>query len=186
MRDLGQIIKAYDIRGTYPDQLDESVAHDVGAAFVRLVGAAGGQVVVGHDMRPSSGPLVDAFTAGATGQGADVVQVGLVSTDALYFASGHLESPGAMFTASHNPAQYNGIKLCRAGAAPVGTDTGLADIRRMLEEGVPAYDGPSGSVSERDLLTEYAAFLKGLVDLSAIRPLTVVVDAGNGMGGHTA
>jgi phosphomannomutase len=186
MRDLGQIVKAYDVRGTYPDQLDESVAHDVGAAFVRLVDAAGATVVVGHDMRPSSGPLVDAFTAGATAQGADVVQVGLVSTDALYFASGHLEAPGAMFTASHNPARYNGIKLCRAGAAPVGTETGLADIRRMVEEGVPAYDGKPGAVTEHDVLAEYAAFLQRLVDLSGIRPLTVVVDAGNGMGGHTA
>jgi phosphomannomutase len=186
MRDLGQIIKAYDVRGTYPDQLDEQLAHDVGAAFVRVVGAAGGPVVVGHDMRPSSGPLVAAFTEGASGQGADVVHVGLVSTDALYFASGHLDCPGAMFTASHNPARYNGIKLCRAGAAPVGMETGLAEIRALIEQGVPPYDGPSGSVSERDLLPEYAAFLKSLVDLSAIRPLTVVVDAGNGMGGHTA
>src|SRR3954454_10746555 len=173
MRDLGEIIKAYDVRGTYPDQLDESVAHDVGAAFVRLVDGAGDRVVVGHDMRPSSGPLVDAFTAGATAQGADVVHVGLVSTDALYFASGSMQAPGAMFTASHNPAQYNGIKLCRVGAAPVGTDTGLGDIRRMLEEGVPAYDGAPGAVSEHDVLPEYAAFLKGLVDLSSIRPLTV-------------
>ena len=193
MRDLDQIVKAYDIRGTYPDQLDESVAHDVGAAFVRLVrseqdAADSGTltVVVGHDMRPSSGPLVEAFTAGATGQGADVVQVGLVSTDALYFASGSLDAPGAMFTASHNPAQYNGIKLCRAGAAPVGTETGLADVKAMVAAGVPGYDGPPGSVSTRDVLPEYAAFLKKLVDLSGIRPLTVVVDAGNGMGGHTA
>ena len=117
--DLDRIVKAYDVRGVYPDDLDESVAHDVGAAFVALVRGEGDggpvTVVVGHDMRPSSGPLVAAFTAGATGQGADVVQVGLVSTDALYFASGHLSAPGAMFTASHNPAQYNGIKLCRAG-----------------------------------------------------------------------
>ncbi len=186
MRDLSLIVKAYDVRGTYPDQLDESVAHDVGAAFVRLVGAAGGRVAVGHDMRPSSEPLVDAFTAGATAQGADVVQIGLVSTDALYFASGRLEAPGAMFTASHNPAQYNGIKLCRAGAAPVGTDTGLAEIRASVEQGVPAYDGPAGSVERRDVLPDYAAYLKDLVDLSSIRHLTVVVDAGNGMAGHTA
>src|SRR5207237_451281 len=114
--DLDRIVKAYDIRGVYPDDLDESVARDVGAAFVALVRDEDGDgdpvtVVVGHDMRPSSEPLVDAFTAGATGRGADVVQVGLVSTDALYFASGHLGAPGAMFTASHNPAQYNGIKL---------------------------------------------------------------------------
>jgi phosphomannomutase len=193
MRDLDQIVKAYDIRGTYPDQLDESVASAVGAAFVALVrseqdGDQGGKVtvVVGHDMRPSSGPLVEAFTAGATGQGADVVQVGLVSTDALYFASGSLDAPGAMFTASHNPARYNGIKLCRAGAAPVGTETGLAQVKALAAAGVASYDGPAGSVSTRDVLPEYAAFLKKLVDLSGIRPLTVVVDAGNGMGGHTA
>jgi phosphomannomutase len=189
MRDLGQIIKAYDVRAVYPDQLDESLAADIGGAFVRVVEAAGGvggAVVVGHDMRPSSIPLVAAFTAGVIAQGADVVQVGLVSTDALSFASGRLDLPGAMFTASHNPAKYNGIKLCRAGAVPVGQDTGLGDIRRLVEDGVPAYDGPTGQVSSRDLLPEYAAYLKGLVDLSGIRPLTVVVDAGNGMGGHTA
>src|SRR5450631_2755946 len=125
MRDLGQIIKAYDVRAVYPDQLDESLASDVGAAFVRVLAASGPPptaVVVGHDMRPSSIPLVDAFTAGVNAQGADVVQVGLVSTDALSFASGWLDLPGAMFTASHNPARYNGIKLCRAGAVPVGQD----------------------------------------------------------------
>jgi phosphomannomutase len=193
MRDLDQIVKAYDIRGIYPDQLDESVARDVGAAFVALVrseqdGDPRGTVtvVVGHDMRPSSGPLVEAFTAGATGQGADVVQVGLVSTDALYFASGSLDAPGAMFTASHNPARYNGIKLCRAGAAPVGTETGLAQVKALVAAGVASYDGPAGSVTTRDVMPDYAAFLKKLVDLSGIRPLTVVVDAGNGMGGHTA
>jgi len=187
--DLDRIVKAYDVRGVYPDELDESVAHDVGAAFVALVrGDAAGPVtvVVGHDMRPSSGPLVDAFSEGATSQGADVVQVGLVSTDALYFASGRLAAPGAMFTASHNPAQYNGIKLCRVGAAPVGLETGLDEIKRMLRDGVPPYDGPAGTVSTRDVLPEYADFLRSLVDLSGIRPLRVVVDAGNGMGGHTA
>ena len=186
MRDLGQIIKAYDVRAIYPDQLDEALASEIGAAFVRTVGAAGGAIVVGHDMRPSSVPLVAAFTSGATSQGADVVQVGLVSTDALSFASGSLGLPGAMFTASHNPARYNGIKLCRAGAVPVGQDTGLAEIRRLVEDGVPAYEGGAGAVSQRDLLTAYADYLKELVDLSGIRPLTVVADAGNGMGGHTA
>ncbi len=186
MRDLGQIIKAYDVRAVYPDQLDEALASEIGAAFVRTVGAAGGAIVVGHDMRPSSVPLVAAFTSGATSQGADVVQVGLVSTDALSFASGWLGLPGAMFTASHNPARYNGIKLCRAGAVPVGQDTGLAEIRRLVEDGVPAYEGAAGTVSQQDLLTAYADYLKGLVDLSGIRPLTVVADAGNGMGGHTA
>ncbi len=185
MRDLGQIIKAYDVRAVYPDQLDEWLAANIGAAFVQVVDAHGGAVVVGHDMRPSSVPLVEAFTAGVIAQGADVVQVGLVSTDALSFASGLLDLPGAMFTASHNPAKYNGIKLCRAGAVPVGQDTGLGAIRRLVEDGVPAYDGAAGQVSRRDLLPEYAAYLKVLVDLAGIRPLTVVVDAGNGMGGHT-
>ena len=189
MRDLGQIIKAYDVRAVYPDQLDESLASDVGAAFVRVLAASGPPptaVVVGHDMRPSSVPLVDAFTAGVNAQGADVVQVGLVSTDALSFASGWLDLPGAMFTASHNPARYNGIKLCRAGAVPVGQDTGLADIRRLVEAGVPAGFAPPGTVTRREVLTEYAAYLKELVDLTGIRPLSVVVDAGNGMAGHTA
>ncbi len=143
-------------------------------------------MVIGHDMRPSSPALVDAFTEGATEQGADVVHIGLASTDALYFASGYLNCPGAMFTASHNPAKYNGIKLCRAGAAPVGQESGLAEIRTMIETGIEPYDGPPGSVSERALLPEYADYLKKLVDLSAIRHLTVVVDAGNGMGGYTA
>src|SRR5438046_1762625 len=180
MRDLGQIIKAYDVRGTYPDQLDESVAHDVGAAFVRLVGAAGGQVVVGHDMRPSSGPLVDAFTSGATAQGADVVQVGLVSTDALYFASGYLDAPGAMFTASHNPAQYNGIKLCRAGAAPVGQDTGLTEIRATVETGLLERAAERGRVEQRDLLPEYVEHVHSFVDVDTLRPLRVVADTANG------
>ncbi len=185
MRDLGQIIKAYDIRGTYPEQLDEDLARSVGAAFVRVLGAAGRTVVVGHDMRPSSPSLVAAFTEGARSQGADVVLIGLASTDALYFASGRLDAPGAMFTASHNPAQYNGIKLCRPGAAPVGQQTGLAEIRALIETGIPAYDGAAGTVTERDLLTEYAEHLNHLVDLSGSRHLTVAVDAGNGMGGHT-
>jgi phosphomannomutase len=202
MRDLGQIIKAYDVRAVYPDQLDESLASDIGAAFVHIIRAGGsadagaaaaaetasGQIsiVIGHDMRPSSVPLVEAFTAGATSQGADVVHVGLVSTDALSFASGRLQMPGAMFTASHNPAKYNGIKLCRAGAVPVGQDTGLREIRRLVEEGIPGYAGPAGSVSSRDILGAYADYLKQLVDLSGSRHLTAVVDAGNGMGGHTA
>jgi phosphomannomutase len=190
MRDLDQIIKAYDVRGVYPDQLDEDLAHDVGAAFVRVLGirtadGGPGSVVIGHDMRPSGPDLVASFAAGVREQGCDVVLMGLASTDGLYFASGSLGLPGAMFTASHNPAQYNGIKLCRAGAAPVGQDTGLRDIRRLVEDGVPAYDGPMGEVREQDLLVAYGQFLRGLVDLSGIRPLRVVVDAGNGMGGFT-
>jgi len=181
--DLSQIVKAYDIRGVVPDQLDTGVAEAVGAAFARVTAAA--EVAVGRDMRPSSPELAAAFAAGANAQGANVVDIGLASTDQLYFASGSLDVPAAMFTASHNPARYNGIKLCWAGARPVGQDTGLADIRRLAEEGVAPGDGTQGSVEERDLLHPYADYLKGLVDLSKIRRLTVVVDAGNGMAGHT-
>lgn len=183
MGDLGGIFKAYDIRGVVPEELDVSVAEAVGAAFVRVTGA--GEVVTAHDMRGSSVPLAGAFARGAAGQGADVVQAGLASTDLLYYASGSLDVPGAMFTASHNPAKYNGIKLCRSGARPVGVETGLAEIRELVSSGVPAYDGPVGTITERDLLTGYATHLKSLVDLSGIRPLTVAVDAGNGMGGLT-
>jgi len=185
--DLSKIVKAYDIRGVVPDELDENVSRAVGAAFVRFTEAD--EIVTAHDMRTSSGPLAAAFAEGASSQGADVVEAGLASTDTLYFAAGYLDVPGAMFTASHNPARYNGIKLCRSGAAPVGQDSGLADIRALAEtylaEGLPAYDGKPGTVTSRDLLTEYADYLKKLVDLSGIRRLAVVVDAGNGMGGHT-
>ncbi len=184
MRDLSKIVKAYDIRGLVPEEIDEDLARTAGGAFVRLTGAA--SIVTAHDMRTSSGPLSAAFAEGATAQGADVVEAGLASTDMLYFASGHLNMPGAMFTASHNPAKYNGIKLCRAGAAPVGQESGLAEIRDMLENGVPASDGAPGTVSQHDVLTEYAAYMHELVPgLSGIRRLKVVVDAGNGMGGHT-
>ena len=190
MRDLDAIIKAYDVRGIYPDQLDEGLAHDVGAAFVRVLGIATrdggpGTVVIAHDMRPSGPNLVASFADGVREQGCDVILIGLASTDGLYFASGHLGLPGAMFTASHNPAQYNGIKLCRAGAAPVGQDSGLRDIRMMIDAGIPSFDGPMGTVSEQDMLVEYATFLRELVDVSGSRPLRVVVDAGNGMGGFT-
>ncbi|MFJ6633723.1 phosphomannomutase/phosphoglucomutase [Streptomyces sp. NPDC091376] len=185
--DLSQIVKAYDVRGVVPDQWDESLAELLGAAFVQVTGADA--IVVGHDMRPSSPGLSAAFARGATGRGADVTLIGLCSTDQLYFASGHFGLPGAMFTASHNPAQYNGIKMCRAGAAPVGQDTGLGEIRELVESwiasGAPAPVRTAGSVTERDTLDEYAAHLLSLVDLSTIRPLKVVVDAGNGMGGHT-
>ena len=183
MKDLAAIIKAYDVRGVVPDQLDDEVARAAGAAFVEVTGAT--RIVTAHDMRESSVPLSRAFAEGATSRGADVVEAGLGSTDLLYFASGHLDVPGAMFTASHNPAQYNGIKMCRAGAAPIGQDTGLADIRRLMEEGLPAYAGETGAITSQDLLADYAAYLTGLVDLSRIRRLSVVVDAGNGMGGFT-
>jgi phosphomannomutase len=182
VRDLSSIVKAYDIRGVVPDQLDEGVARAVGAAFARVTGAA--RIVTARDMRESSAPLAVAFAEGVTAQGADVVDAGLGSTDLLYFASGSLDLPGAMFTASHNPARYNGIKLCRPGAAPVGQDTGLAEVKALAEQDLPPAGRP-GSVEHRDLLPAYAAHLHKLVDLTGIRPLTVVVDAGNGMAGHT-
>jgi phosphomannomutase len=182
---LAQIFKAYDVRGIVPDQLDESVAAAVGAAFVRVTDAAGSSIVVGHDMRPSSPGLADAFAQGATGAGADVVMIGLASTDQLYFASGRLGVPGAMFTASHNPAQYNGIKLCRSHAVPVGLDTGLAEIRDLVASGGRATGRRPGTVSRLDVLEDYAAHLLSLVPVKG-RRLKVVVDAGNGMAGHTA
>jgi phosphomannomutase len=138
-----------------------------------------------HDMRTSSGPLAEAFARGATSQGADVVAAGLGSTDMLYYASGSLGIPGAMITASHNPPRYNGIKLCRDGAKPVGQDTGLAELRQMIEAGGPPAAGSAGTVTPRNLLSGYAEHLKKLVDISAIRPLKVAVDAGNGMAGYT-
>ncbi len=187
MTDLSQIVKAYDVRGVVPDQWDEPLAELFGAAFVEVTGADA--IVTGHDMRPSSPGLSGAFARGAAARGADVTEIGLCSTDELYFASGALNLPGAMFTASHNPAQYNGIKMCRAGAAPVGQDSGLADIRALVErwstEGAPEPAATPGTVTRRDVLGDYAAHLRTLVDLSGIRPLKVVVDAGNGMGGHT-
>ena len=187
---LTAVIKAYDVRGVYPQQLDENLAHAVGAAFVRVVRAAvrdggPGVIAIGHDMRPSGPDLVAAFAQGVREQGCDVIEIGLASTDGLYYASGALGIPGAMFTASHNPAKYNGIKLCRAGAAPVGQDTGLREIRLLVENGVPAFDGPLGQLRHQDLLADYALFLRNLVDVSGVRPLQVVVDAGNGMGGYT-
>jgi phosphomannomutase len=185
-RDLSEVVKAYDVRGLVPEQLDAEVAHALGAAFVRVVDAPDG-IVVGHDMRPSSPELVAAFAEGVTAHGLDVVNIGLASTDMLYFASGALDVPGAMFTASHNPAKYNGIKLCRAGASPIGADTGLATIREAVEQGVPAPAAGTtpGAAEERNMVADYAAYLRGLVDLSASRPLRVVVDAGNGMAGYT-
>ncbi|MET9224097.1 phosphomannomutase/phosphoglucomutase [Streptomyces sp. NPDC003300] len=187
MADLSQLVKAYDVRGVVPDQWDEPLAEIFGAAFATVTDATA--IVVGHDMRPSSPGLSAAFARGAASRGADVTGIGLCSTDELYFASGQLDLPGAMFTASHNPARYNGIKMCRAGAAPIGQDTGLADIRALaekwLENGVPAVDAETGTLVRRDVLGDYAAYLRSLVDLSGIRPLKVVVDAGNGMGGHT-
>ncbi|MEU5091495.1 phosphomannomutase/phosphoglucomutase [Streptomyces sp. NPDC021356] len=185
--DLSQIVKAYDVRGVVPDQWDESLAELFGAAFAEVTGADA--IVTGHDMRPSSPGLARAFARGAARLGVDVTEIGLCSTDQLYYASGALGLPGAMFTASHNPARYNGIKMCCAGAAPVGQDTGLTEIRelteRWRESGAPEPAARTGTVTRRDTLEEYAAHLRSLVDVTTIRPLKVVVDAGNGMGGHT-
>lgn len=186
--DLTHLVKAYDVRGVVPDQLDERIAEAVGAAFVQVTGATA--ITVGWDMRPSSPALSAAFSRGAASQGADVVQIGLASTDQLYFASGHLDLPGAMFTASHNPAKYNGIKMCRAGAAPVGQDTGLSEIRdlaarELAEPGTIKPGATQGTITRQDLLTAYADHLRTLVDITGNRRLKVVVDAGNGMGGHT-
>ena len=185
-----RVIKAYDVRGLVGEELDERFVADVGGAFARLMrgedpnGAE--KVVIGHDMRSSSPSLAEAFADGVVSQGLDVVRIGLASTDQLYFASGVLDCPGAMFTASHNPASYNGIKLCRAGAKPVGKDTGLSAISDEVIAGVPGYDGPVGKKVDRDVLADYGEFLRSLVDLTASRPLRVAVDAGNGMAGHTA
>lgn len=183
-----RVIKAYDVRGLVGSEIDESLVADVGAAFARLMADEGARrVVIGHDMRDSSPLLSAAFADGVVGQGLDVVRIGLASTDQLYFASGSLDCPGAMFTASHNPAAYNGIKLCRAGAKPVGADSGLDRIRDELIAGVdPGRPASRGAVSDRDVLADYAAFLHSLVDISGSRPLRVAVDAGNGMAGHTA
>jgi phosphomannomutase len=185
-----RVIKAYDVRGLVGEEIDESLTADIGAAFARLMRAEGArQAVIGYDMRDSSPSLAAAFAAGVTSQGLDVVRIGLSSTDQLYFASGLLDCPGAMFTASHNPAAYNGIKLCRAGAKPVGADTGLRVISDELIGGPPGdatYDGRPGTITDRDVLGEYGEFLRSLVDNSGLRPLRVAVDAGNGMAGHTA
>jgi phosphomannomutase len=183
---LNAIFKAYDVRGLVGTQLDEVLAHDIGAAFVVVTGAS--TVVVGHDMRPSSPGMAGAFAHGAAEAGADVVLIGLASTDQLYFASGHLGHPGAMFTASHNPAAYNGIKMCRTGAAPIGMETGLAEIRDLVLAGTPAtpsLGGRVGDITSHDVLAAYAAHLLALAPVTG-RRLKVVVDAGNGMAGLTA
>ncbi|MFF0488914.1 phosphomannomutase/phosphoglucomutase [Nocardia sp. NPDC004068] len=181
MRDLSKLVKAYDVRGVVGEEIDADIVREVGAAFARLVGTS---VAVVHDMRPSSEPFAEAFAEGVISQGQDVVHVGLGSTDLVYFAAGRLDIAGAMITASHNPARYNGIKLCRPGATPVGQDSGLAEIRAMLEDGIPVHTGAPGTVAHRDLTSDYAEYLRKLVDLNGIRPLKVAVDAANGMAGH--
>jgi phosphomannomutase len=182
--DLDQVFKAYDVRGVYPDQLDEDLARRIGRAFIELTGA--GSLAIGQDMRPSSGPMAAALSDGATSRGADVIRVGLCSTDMLYYVSGALDVAAIMLTASHNPSQYNGLKFCRPGAVPVGQESGLAELKRMIVEGEPVGDAPMrGQVHERkDLLERYADHVRGFVDKGALRPLKVVADAGNGMAGH--
>jgi phosphomannomutase len=193
MADLDLIFKAYDVRGVVPDQLDAALAERIGAAFARFnldnpdLGPGGKppkRVLVARDMRPSGVELAAAFAEGVQRQGLTVLDVGLASTDMLYFAAGSLDAPGAMFTASHNPAQYNGIKMCLAGARPVGQDTGLADIRKLTESGVPAAPGEPGSVEQVDLLEAFAAHVRSFVDPAKLRPLKVVADTANGMGGY--
>jgi phosphomannomutase len=198
---VNHVIKAYDVRGLVGEEIDEQFVADVGAAFARLIrdedrpsavdgreGSDSGKVsrvAIGYDMRASSPSLAAAFADGVVAQGLNVTRIGLASTDQLYFASGRLDCPGAMFTASHNPAAYNGIKLCRAGAKPVSKDTGLTEISEEVIHGVPPFDGPPGTIEDRDVLADYGDFLRSLVDIAGIRPLRVAVDAGNGMGGHT-
>ena len=181
MAALDTIFKAYDIRGVVPDELDADTARLVGASFASFAGAD--RVLVAWDMRESSGHLAAAFIAGVREQGTDVVALGLTSTDLIYFAAGRLDAPGAMFTASHNPAQYGGIKLCLAGARPVGQDTGLGDIKRMVADGGPPPAARPGTATELDLLDEYATHVRSFVDPGSLRPLKVVADTGNGMGG---
>lgn len=183
---LKNVIKAYDVRGVVGETIDADFVRTVGAAFAHILRGEGETTIaVGYDMRPSSPELAQAFALGASEQGLDVLALGLTSTDELYFAAGTLNCAGAMFTASHNPAKYNGIKLCRAGATPVSTDTGLAEIARMLLDGVPATDATPGTITEKDVLDDYAAFLRKLVDVPTRRPLVVAVDAANGMAGLT-
>jgi phosphomannomutase len=186
MPDLDAIFKAYDVRGTYPDQIDESVSWAVGNAFVAFTGAT--RVIVGRDARPSGEALVAAFTEGATTAGADLVDLGLASTDLVYFAAGHLDAPAAMFTASHNPAQYQGIKLCGAGAAPIGEETGLHEIKALVAQCFVEKDAMErasapGRVESQDLLPEFVEHVHSFVDVGALTPLRVVADTANGIGG---
>jgi phosphomannomutase len=178
---LDTIFKAYDVRGVYPDEIDEDVARRVGNAFAVFTGAA--RIVVAYDMRPSSVPLSAAFIEGVTMAGASVVDAGLASTDLIYFAAGKLDAPGAMFTASHNPAQYNGIKLCKAGAAPVGQDTGLNQIKAAVAEGRLERAATPGTVTKQSLIDDFADHVRSFVDVSKLAPMTIVADTANGMGG---
>jgi phosphomannomutase len=184
---LDAIVKAYDIRGLVGEELDGDVARALGAAAAEVLATPGGTMVLAHDMRPSSPDLADAFAAGVTARGVDVVELGLGSTDLMYFASGELDAPGAMFTASHNPAAYNGVKLCRAGAAPVAIDSGLGDIRdlakRHLASGALPTSGRIGTRTARSMVAAFGAHVRTFVDVAALREVRVAVDAGNGMAG---
>jgi len=181
--DTSAVFKAYDIRGTYPDQIDEDLARAVGSAFATFVAMP--QILVARDMRPSGVSLSHAFGEGARAVGVEVVDLGLASTDFLYFATGYIDAPGAMFTASHNPAQYNGIKLCRAGAKPVGVDTGLGEIAELTESfyAQPA-EGVLAPLVQRDLIDEWVDHVHSFVDVSSLRRLKIVADTANGMGGY--
>ncbi|MBJ7505474.1 MAG: phosphomannomutase/phosphoglucomutase [Ilumatobacteraceae bacterium] len=182
MPNLDAVVKAYDVRGTVPDQLDESLARAFGVAFARYTGAT--SVVVAHDMRPSGPGLVAAFEDGVTSCGVSVVNLGLASTDLLYYASGSMNLPGAMFTASHNPAQYNGIKLCKAGARSIGIDSGLSEVRELARAVLGTQIiGDRGKVTKRNLLADFADHVLSFVDVVELRPLKVVADTANGMGG---
>ena len=187
--DLSESFKAYDVRGIVGQSITAESVRAVAAAFVDVLQLAGQRVLVGGDMRPSSAEFAEAFTEGATARGAHVTQLGLISTDMLYFASGKLDAPGVVFTASHNPAGYNGMKMSKAGAVPLSAETGLAEIRTAAQDYLEAGSLPpaqtQGDVDAADLLADYAAYLRSLVDLSSIKTLKVVVDAGNGMAGMT-
>ena len=187
---LDKIIKAYDIRGLVKDEITPDFSFSLGVAFAKFLEyeREPATIVVGEDMRPSSPLLADAFSDGVISQGMDVIRIGLASTDMLYFASGKLNLPGIMFTASHNPAKYNGMKLCKSGARPIGQETGLVKIRQLIEQGVPISNRPIGSIRNQELLTEYVDYLLSLFPDKAFkkRKLKVVIDAGNGMAGFTA
>jgi phosphomannomutase len=185
---VANVFKAYDIRGLVGDEITPDFAFRVGLSFARFLETERepGTIVIGEDMRPSSPTLADAFSAGVTSNGMDVFRIGLASTDMLYFASGKLNMPGAMFTASHNPAEYNGIKLCKSGARPIGKESGLLAIEREVLDGSPISMRSVGVESSRNLLDDYVSHLLSLVDVSQIRHLTIVIDAGNGMAGYTA
>lgn len=187
-REIADIFKAYDIRGLVDSEITPDFTFATGVAFARFLQQERepATIVIGEDMRPSSPALADAFSAGVTSLGMDVIRIGLASTDMLYFASGKLGLPGAMFTASHNPAQYNGIKLCLSSARPIGKESGLLTIENFVRQGSPLDIRSIGVETKRDMLEEYVDHLLSLVNLDAIRPLKIVVDAGNGMAGHTA